>query len=63
VEVALHLLGRKRVMYAPDNHRHETDFAVPYPAGFIFEVALGDNGRFAELTTLAHFTVKVTDDL
>jgi hypothetical protein len=54
MEVTLNVVGRHRVMYAPHDHRNETDFAVANPTGLVFEVALGEDGRLTELATVAH---------
>ena len=62
VEVALHLLGRRGVVLAPHDHRHEADLAVTDPARLVLEVALRDDGRLAQLAGVAHFTVSVTVD-
>ena len=54
VEVALHVVGGQRGVSAPHHHRHEADLAVRDPADLIFEVALGEDGRLAELAVPAH---------
>jgi hypothetical protein len=54
VEVALHLIGRVRIVRSPDNHRHEAYLTVPDPTGLVFEVALGEDGRLAEFTPPVH---------
>jgi hypothetical protein len=50
-------------MLSPHDNGDQTDLAVPHPADLILEVALGDDGRFAEIAAVTHLTVNVTDDL
>jgi hypothetical protein len=54
VEVALYLVGWIGIVRSPDHHRHEAYLTVPDPTGFVFEVALGEDGRLAEFTLPGH---------
>jgi hypothetical protein len=54
MEVALDIVGWRSVVYSPDDHWHETDFAVTNPTRLVFEVALREDGRLTEFATVAH---------
>jgi hypothetical protein len=54
MEVALDVVGRRCVVHSPDNHRHQTDFAVTNPTRLVFEVSLGEDGRLTEFANVAH---------
>ena len=59
-QLIANVVGRGRVMLAPDDHRHETDLAVRDPAVGILEVARRNDRRFAEIAV--HRTFKVIVD-
>lgn len=63
MEVSAHLVGGQCVVHTPDHHRHEADLAVRDPTDLVFVVALGEDGRLAELAGPAHLTLSVTVDL
>ena len=54
VKMAFDVVGWRRVVHSPDNHRHETDFAVANPTRLVFEVALREDCRLAEFTLPVH---------
>jgi hypothetical protein len=54
MKVAFDVVGWYGVVHSPDNHRYETDFAVTDPARLVFEVALREDSRLAELANVAH---------
>jgi hypothetical protein len=63
VKVTLDVLGGIGVVHSPHNHGHQTYLAVTNPAGLVFEVALRDDRRLAQLAGTAHCTCKTTVDL
>jgi hypothetical protein len=63
VKVTLYVVGRRGVVLSPDDHRYEADLAVAHPTDLVLEVALGDDGRLAEVAAVTHLTVSVTVDL
>ena len=63
VEVTLDLIGGNGVVHPPHDHGHEAYLAVTDPTRLVFEVALRDNRRLAQLAGTAHCTCKMTVDL
>lgn len=63
VKVTPDVVGWIGVVHAPYDHGHETYFAVADPARLVFEVALRDDRRLAQLARPAHCTCKMTWDL
>jgi hypothetical protein len=54
VQVPFDVVGWRRVVYSPNDHRHETDLAVANPTRLVFEVALGKDGRLTKFAHVAH---------
>ncbi|MGC2174389.1 MAG: hypothetical protein WA614_02880 [Acidimicrobiales bacterium] len=63
VKVTPDVVGWIGIVHAPHDHGHETYFAVADPARLVFEVALRDDRRLAQLARPAHCTCKMTWDL
>ena len=54
------IFGRRGAVCAPHDHRYLANLAVGNPTQFVFEVARGDDRRFAKIAAVVHFTLTMT---